>query len=159
MSTWFFGATLLIALVGAAGVVVFESPTRSAAGLLTAFVGVAGAAAAVGAPIVPGFVLWVGGGGAGLLLLGAVLLLNLGEDERGQRRLRLRAAFAIPVLGVLWAALTSPLVDAVGDAPRSIASADVSGAVADAFALPFTIALIALAVALIVAVAIVRRRT
>lgn len=159
MSTWFCGASLLIALAGAAGVVAFESPTRSAGGLLTAFVGAAAAAGALGAPLVPGFILWTGGGGIGLLLLAAVLLLNLGEEERGRRRLRVRPALAIPILGLLWAALAAPLINAVPEsaspAPTSLA---VATAMVDDLALPFTVALVALAGALIVAVALVRRR-
>ena len=170
MSTWFFAVSLFIALVGAGAVVAFENPVRSAAGLITAFVGVAGAAGAVGAPLVPGFVLWVGGGGIGLLLLGSVLLLNLGEEERGRRRLRVRAGFAIPVLAVVWAALAAPLVDALppgvtaaGVEPATrllpVTSGQVAHAVVTDLGLSFTVGLIALAVALVVAVAIIRRRT
>jgi NADH:ubiquinone oxidoreductase subunit 6 (subunit J) len=160
MSTWFFAVSLVVALVGAGAVVVFESPTRSAAGMLTAVVGVAGAAAAVGAPVVPGFVLWVAGGGIGLLLLASVLLLNLGEDERGRRRIRLRAGLGIPVLGLVWAALAAPLVDAVPvKAPAPILSTAVAAAVVNDLGVVFTIGLIAIAFALVVAIAIVRRRT
>lgn len=160
VSTWFFAACLVLALAGGASVVAFEAPTRSAAGLITAFVGVAGACGAVGASVVPGFVLWVGGGAIGLLLLASVLLLNLGEDERGRRRIRLRAGLAVPVLGVVWAALAAPLTAALPDVPAApVSSSAVAAAVVDDLALPFTVALIALATALVVAIAIVRRRT
>jgi NADH:ubiquinone oxidoreductase subunit 6 (subunit J) len=160
MSTWFLGAALLLALVGAGAVIAFESPTRSAGGLLTAFVGVAAAAGALGAPLVPGYVLWVGGGGIGMMLLAAVLILNLRDDERGPRRLRVRPALAVPVLGVIWAALAAPLVDAVPEVQAAaIHGPDVARAVVDDFALAFTIGLVALAVALVVAIALVRRRT
>ncbi len=160
MSTWFFAVALVVAVGGAAAVVAFESPTRSAAGLITLVVGVAAAAGAAGAPLVPGFVLWVGGGGIGVLLLGAVLLLNLGEDERGRRRFRLRAGLALPLLAILWAALAAPLVSAVPDAaPATLTSGQVAQVVLNDLALPFTVGLVALAVALVVAVALVRRRT
>ena len=157
---WLCGASLLVALAGALGVVLFESPTRSAGGLLTAFLGAAAAAGALGAPLAPAFLLWTGAGGIGLSLLAAVLVLNLGEDERGSRRLRVRPALALPLLALLWIALARPLIDAVPDviqpAPTSLA---VITAVSDDLALPFTIALLALAVALVVAIALVRRRT
>lgn len=159
MSTWFCAIAVCIAVAGAIGVVAFESPTRSAGGLLTAFVGGAAVAGAVGAPVVPGFVLWVGGGGIGLLLLAAVLLLNLGEEERGRRRVRLRPALVVPVLGVLWSALAAPMLSAL---PVTAAAAPTARAVTlalvDDLALPSTIALIALAGALVVALALVRRR-
>ena len=159
MSTWFCAIAVCIAVAGAIGVVAFESPTRSAGGLLTAFVGGAAVAGAVGAPVVPGFVLWVGGGGIGLLLLSAVLLLNLGEDERGRRRVRIRPALVVPVLGLLWSALTSPMMNAL---PATLAKApssrEVALALVDDLALPATVALIALAGALVVAIALVRRR-
>lgn len=159
MSTWFCAIAVCIAVAGAIGVVAFESPTRSAGGLLTAFVGGAAVAGAVGAPVMPGFVLWVGGGGIGLLLLAAVLLLNLGEEERGRRRVRLRPALVVPVLGVLWSALAAPMLNAL---PPTYADAPTAGQVAlalvDDLALPSTIALIALAAGLVVALALVRRR-
>ena len=98
--------------------------------------------------------------GTATALLAAVLVLNLGEDERGSRRLRVRPALALPLLALLWIALARPLIDAVPDviqpAPTSLA---VITAVSDDLALPFTIALLALAVALVVAIALVRRRT
>lgn len=159
MSTWFLALSLAIALAGAVSMVAFESASRSAAGLITCFVGVAGAVGAIGAPLVPGFILWVGGGGIGLLLLASVLLLNLGDDERGRRRFRLRPAVAAPILAVLWSALAAPLVVAVPDEPaRAMMSADVARSVVLDLALPFTVAVIALAVALVVALAVVRRR-
>lgn len=169
MSTWFLGGAILLALLGASAVIAFEAPTRSAGGLITAFVGVAIACGALGAPLVPGFILWVGAGAIGLLLLAAVLLLNLGEDERGPRRLRLRPAVGGPILAILWAALTAPLLQALpdpgappdGPAPSSpaLTSAAVAHAVVDDLALPFTVGLLALASALVVAIALVRRRT
>jgi NADH:ubiquinone oxidoreductase subunit 6 (subunit J) len=123
-------------------------------------VGVAAAAGAVGAPVVPGFVLWVGGGGVGLLLLGAVLLLNLGEDERGPRRLRLRPTLTAPLLALLWSALAGPLVGALpGEAAVPLTSAAVAAVLVDDLALPATAGLVALAASLVVAVALVRRRT
>lgn len=169
MSTWFCAVAVCIAIAGAIGVVAFESSTRSAGGLLTAFVGGAAIAGVIGAPLVSGFVLWVGGGGIGLLLLAAVLLLNLGEDERGRRRLRVRPALVIPVLGLLWSALTAPLLAALpsmtgasGLSPAAPMPAPTAEAVAmamvDDLALPFTVALVAIAGALVVAVALVRRR-
>lgn len=168
MSTWFLGGALVLALVGAAAVIAFEAPTRSAGGLITAFAGVAVACGALGAPLVPGFVLWVGAGGIGLLLLAAVLLLNLGEEERGPRRLRLRPALTAPVLAILWAVLAAPLLEALPPATdaragpaaaATLTSGAVAHAVVDDLALPFTVGLLALASALVVAIALVRRRT
>lgn len=170
MSTWFLGGAILLALLGASAVIAFEAPTRSAGGLITAFVGVAIACGALGAPLVPGFILWVGAGAIGLLLLAAVLLLNLGEDERGPRRLRLRPAVGGPILAILWAALTAPLLQALPDPgtpvdgtasspPATLTSAAVAHALVDDLALPFTVGLLALASALVVAIALVRRRT
>jgi NADH:ubiquinone oxidoreductase subunit 6 (subunit J) len=159
MSTWFCGIALLIALAGAVGVVCFESPTRSAGGLITAFVGAAAALGALGAPLVPGFLLWVGGGIALLLLAAVLLLLNLSEDEHERRHVRVRPALAIPMLGLLWSALAAPLLEAVPDVPLPApTSLSVATAFIDDLALPLTVALIALAGALIVAVALVRRR-
>ncbi|HEY4222186.1 MAG TPA: NADH-quinone oxidoreductase subunit J [Myxococcota bacterium] len=156
----FFAVCVTLALLGALAVVAFETPTRSAAGLMTSFAGVAGACGVVGTPLVPGFILWVGGGGIGLLLLASVLLLNLNEEERGRRRIRLRAGLALPVLGVVWAVLAAPLVDALPDTPApAMAPAAVATAVVDDLALPFTIGLIALATGLVVGIAVVRRRT
>lgn len=179
MSTWFLGAALLLALFGGASVVAFEAPTRSAGGLITAFVGVAVAVGALGAPLVPGFVLWVGAGGIGLALLASVLLLNLPEEERGRRSLRFRPSLVVPVLAVLWGALTPPLLEALGaTSPSSpvapamngvvtgeaatreaVTSEAVARAVAETFVLPFSVGLVALAMALVVAIALVRRRT
>lgn len=170
MSSWFLAAPLLLALFGAVAVVAFESPTRSAGGLITAFLGVAAAAGALGAPVVPGFLLWVGAGGIGLLLLCAVLLLNPRDDEHGPRRFQARAMVVVPLLGALWFALTNGLLEALPPAASGASvpsvhieaplSADaVSNAVSGPLAVPFTVALVALAAALMVAVALVRRRT
>jgi NADH:ubiquinone oxidoreductase subunit 6 (subunit J) len=163
MSTWFLGAALLLALFGGAAVIAFEAPTRSAGGLITTFVGVAAGAGALGAPLVPGFVLWVGAGAIGLMLLSAVLLLNLGEEERGPRRLRLRPALAAPILAILWGAFAAPLLEALPASPepgpRAVPDGVIAQAAAQELALPFTIGLLSLAVALIVAIALVRRRT
>lgn len=168
MSTWFLGGALALALIGALSVVAFESPTRSAGGLITAFLGAAAAAGALGAPLVPGFLLWVGAGGIGLLLLASVLLLNLRPEERGPRRLRLRPLVAVPALVVLAGALAAWVLEAVrGTAAQSraplrmprLTDADVSAAVAGPLGVHFSVALIALAAALVVAIALVRRRT
>lgn len=151
--------SLALAVVGAFAVVAFESPSRSAGGLITAVVGVAGALGALGVGLAPGFVLWCGGAVA-LFLLTSVVLINIDPDERGARRLRLKPALFIPVLCLLWATLAGQLVGAVPDRPLPAPSAlEVTRAVTEDLALPFELALVALAVALITAVALVRRRS
>jgi NADH:ubiquinone oxidoreductase subunit 6 (subunit J) len=152
---------LALALVGAAAIIVFESAVRSAAGLITVFVGVAAATAALGTELVPGSVLWIGGGGIGLPMLACVLLLNLGVEERGARRFRVRPALAMPVVVVLWIVLASLLMNAVPEAPAAKApsAADVARVIASDLALPFCAALLALVATAITAIALVRRRT
>ena len=159
MTPWMLLASLVLAVVGALAVVGFESPARSAGGLITAVVGVAGALGALGVGLAPGFVLWCGGAVA-LFLLTSVVLVNIDAEERGKRRLRLKPALLVPVLCLLWAALASPLVDAIpGDPVPPPSAADVTRAVAEDLALPFALALVALAVSLITAIALVRRRS
>lgn len=158
MTPWFLLAGLALAVVGALAVIGFESPSRSAGGLITAVVGTAGALGALGVGLAPGFILWCGGAVA-LFLLTSVVLINIDVEERGHRRLRLKPALLIPVLAVLWVALTSPLIDAVPQEPRlPPAAAEVTRAIAEDLALPFTLALVALAVSLVMAIALVRRR-
>lgn len=158
MPSGFLVASLLLALVGAGALVAFESPIRAAGGLLTAFVGVAAASAALRAPIVPGFILWVGAGGSGILLLSAVLVLSVSADERGTRRYRLRPTLGILSAAALWAVLAGavpPALDA-GSPPSARAVAD---ALATELAVPLAVALVALAASVIVTIGLVRRRT
>lgn len=159
MTPWFLLAGLALAVTGALAVVGFESPSRSAGGLITAVVGTAVALGALGVGLAPGFVLWCGGPVA-LFLLTSVVLINIDVEERGRRRLRLKPALFIPVLCLLWVALASPLLDAVPEQPLPPPSAaEVTRAVAEDLALPFTLALLALAASLVTAVALVRRRS
>lgn len=158
MTPWFLFAGLALAIVGALAVVGFESPSRSAGGFVTAVVGVAAALGALGIGLVPGLVLWCSGAVA-LFLLSCVLLINIDPEERGRRRLRLKPALLVPVLALLWAALAAPLLEAVPE--KTVApplAGEVARAIADDLALPFTLALVALAVSLVIAVALVRRR-
>lgn len=159
MTPWILCASLALAVVGAAAVVGFESPARSAGGLMTAVVGAAGALGALGVGLAPGFVLWCGGA-VGLFLLASVVLINIDPEERGKRRLRLKPALLVPALCLLWAALASPLVDAIPSEPMPPPSAaEVTSAVAEDLALPFALGLVALAGSLITAIALVRRRS
>ncbi|MBI1946824.1 MAG: hypothetical protein HYS27_14100 [Deltaproteobacteria bacterium] len=159
MTPWLLLASLALAVVGALAVIGFESPSRSAGGLITAVVGAAGALASVGVGLLPALVLWCGGTIA-IFLLTSVVLINIDAEERGQRRMRLKPALLVPVLCLLWAALAGPLLEALPSVPLPPPSAaDVTRAVVDELALPLSLALVALTVAFVTAVALVRRRT
>lgn len=159
MTPWLLLASLALAVVGALAVIGFESPSRSAGGLITAVVGAAGALASVGVGLLPALVLWCGGTVA-IFLLTSVVLINIDAEERGKRRMRLKPALLVPVLCLLWAALAGPLLEALPNAPLPPPSAaEVTRAVVDELALPFSLALAALTVAFVTAVALVRRRT
>lgn len=159
MPPWLLLASLALAVVGALAVIGFESPSRAAGGLVTAVVGAAGALAALGVGLAPALVLWCGGTIA-IFLLTAVVLVNIDIEERGRRRMRVRPALLVPVLCLLWAVLAVPLVDSLSAPPLTPPSAaEVTRAVVDELALPFSLTVAALAVAFITAVALVRRRT
>ncbi len=154
----FLVAALVLALLGGATVVVSESPIRAAGGLVTCCVGVSAAAAALSAPLMPGIVLWLGAGGIGLLLLAAVLLLNLSQEERGRRRVGVRGTLA----GGVALAFAIVLLRAARSAtalPSGITGSDVSAALGQSVAPALGVAVVALASAVVVTIALIRRRT
>jgi NADH:ubiquinone oxidoreductase subunit 6 (subunit J) len=154
----FLWASLVLALVGAAAIVAFESPIRAAGGLLTVFVGVAAAAGAWSVPVVPGFVLWVGAGGIGVLLLGAALVLSVAAEERTRRRIALRPTLGLLATAALWA-LLARAVPRTLDTGSALSARAVSDALATDLAAPLGVALVALATSVIVTLGLVRRRT
>jgi NADH:ubiquinone oxidoreductase subunit 6 (subunit J) len=154
----FLVASLGLAVIGAAAIVAFESPIRAAGGLLTVFVGVAAALGALSVPVAPGFVLWVGAGGIGVLLLGAALVLSVAAEERARRRVQLRPTLGLIATAGLWlmlAAAVPPTLDGGG----SLSARAVADALVTDLAAPLGVALVALSTSVIVTLGLVRRRT
>ena len=97
----------LVALsaLSAVGAVAFQSPVRAAASFLVALVFIATLLLSLDRPAMAGLVLWVSGGGAGLVLLVTVLLLNLSPEEAGSRRFSLPRLLSLFIVGYLGTAL------------------------------------------------------
>ena len=84
------------------GLAVFSNPVRAVASV---FISVSAAAALVtlqGAGTIGATMLWVLGAGAAMLLLLTALLLNLSDDETGERRYSVQATLLL--LGVAYVA-------------------------------------------------------
>ena len=86
--------------VSAIAVVAFEGPVRSTVALVCALLGSAALMALLGQPLIGSLLVWSLGGGAGLLLLLTILLLDLRPEETGARRYSVRRTAA--VLAVAW---------------------------------------------------------
>ncbi len=154
-----FIAAVLVA-AAALLVVVLDAPARSAGALIAAFVAAAAVISALDVPFLAGAVLLVGTGAVGLIVLVTVLLLNLTADERGARRLRLTPTIALFFVAYIGSALFGAVLprgdDLVAAAP--LGHVEVARAVFEDAAIPLSIALVALAVAVVAAFVLVRRR-
>jgi NADH:ubiquinone oxidoreductase subunit 6 (subunit J) len=141
-------------------VVVLDAPPRSAAALVGVFLAGAAVFGAIEAPFLAGVALLIGGGGVSLLLLATVLMLNLDVDERGRRRVRVGPTIALFVLAYVGAALFGVVLPAARDLapPTPIAHAAVARAVFEDAAAPVAVASVGLAVALVSAFVLARRR-
>lgn len=99
------------AIAGALGVVWFQAPVRAAASFLFAVTAAGLLGWMLGLSELAGSVLWLCGGGAGATLLATMLLQNLGPEETGRRRYRLRGALAVLAVllfGSSFAGLLAP---------------------------------------------------
>ena len=147
-----FAAALLVAAL--------DAPPRAAAALVGAFLVGACVFAGLDAPFLAGVALLVGGGAVSLLLLATVLMLNLDADERGRRRVRVGPTIALFVLGYVGAALFGVVLSAAPtpSAAPPLAHHAVARAVFEDAAMPVAVASIALAVAVVSAFVLARRR-
>ena len=101
MTSWLLLIGSTCALVAALGVVVFESPLRSVAALVTLAVCVAGVFLLLDEPLLTATTLWSVVGASALVVLTVISALNLTSDEQGRRRVRIAPSLAVPAFAFL----------------------------------------------------------
>lgn len=152
---------ILVALsaLSGLGVIAFQNPVRSAASFLVTLVCAATLLLALERPALSGLVLWVAGGGAGLVLLVTILLLNLSADEAGARRFSLGRLLALLLVGYFGAALFGILSDAVPKGPaRRLDEGTLGIALFDDHGVALAIAFLGLATVVPAALVMARRK-
>lgn len=169
---WIFA---LVATATAMGVVAARNPLHGALSLIGCFFALASLYALLGAHLLAALQILVYAGAIMVLFVFVIMLLNLKEDELGERRvtpIKVLGAVAIAVagLGLVVRVLLGTRAGAGGGAGEIVAARDLMGeagfgttalvgkAIYTTFLLPFEVTSLLLLVAIVAAVVVARSR-